>query len=205
MERSDMAPTSAAPSKSPASETAPVDSRDSKSDMGRICIRDIRPTPECFGLFLGVAEPVRMNRPLPFPWSTAKRTASHSCGAICHSSMRCGSAPSKSTDGALRPKRPERDPRRDLGGTQHFAPAAWPSRSCRTISRRRSERRRKPEAPAEAQRRPRAANSPPVALRPSPPWRAPSINDRSVRLLYHVSEVIAEVGSFSLRKLDHFC
>ncbi len=62
-----MAPTSAAPSKSPVSETAPVDSRDSKSDMGRICIRDIRPTPECFGLFLGVAEPVRMNRPLPFP------------------------------------------------------------------------------------------------------------------------------------------
>lgn len=39
MERSDMAPTSAVPSKSPASETAPVDSRDSKSDMGRICIR----------------------------------------------------------------------------------------------------------------------------------------------------------------------
>ena len=146
MERSDMAPTSAAPSKSPASETAPVDSRDSKSDMGRICIRDIRPTPECFGLFLGVAEPVRMNRPLPFPWSTAKRTASHSCGAICHSSMRCGSAPSKSTDGRTSAKATREGP--SSGSWRytalcacclavsvlphHFAPTIWTAPEARS-------------------------------------------------------------------------
>ena len=200
-----MAPTSAAPSKSPASETAPVDSRDSKSDIGahmhtgypshagmlRSLLGRSRTGEDEPALALPLVDREtdgipQLRRHLPFVDEVR-------LGAFQEHRRRTSAKATREgpSSGIL-----------EVHST--FAPAAWPSRSCRTISRRRSERRRKPEAPAEAQRRPRAANSPPVALRPSPPWRAPSINDRSVRLLYHVSEVIAEVGSFFIAEVGSF-
>ena len=54
------------------SETSPEESPDSNSDMGRICIFDIRPAPLWrIPLWSGVAEPVRMYWPFPFVRSTS--------------------------------------------------------------------------------------------------------------------------------------
>ncbi len=75
--------------------------------MGRIFIRAMRPVPVWL-IFLGsggTAEPVRMNCPNSSLWSTSNRTASHSCGASCHSSMRRGVAPLSNSRGAISARR----------------------------------------------------------------------------------------------------
>ena len=77
--------------------TSPVDSPDSKSDIGRILSHEKRPVPLwcIFERSAGMAEPVRMNWPKPSLWSTVKRIVSHNCGAICHSSINRGVLPVK--------------------------------------------------------------------------------------------------------------
>ena len=49
------------PSKRSLSDTCPVDSRDSTSDIVRMSRNENLPVPECMGDSTGVEEPVRMN------------------------------------------------------------------------------------------------------------------------------------------------
>lgn len=81
--------------------TAPVESPDSYSDMGLILSHANRPVPECFILLrsAGLAEPVRINCPIPFLWSILKRIASQSVGVSCHSSISRGVSPSSKMSG----------------------------------------------------------------------------------------------------------
>ena len=62
-----------------------------------------RPVPECVISFVsaGTAEPVRINCPSSSLWSTSKRIASQSFGAICHSSIRRGVSPLRSLLGFM--------------------------------------------------------------------------------------------------------
>ena len=83
------------PLKRESNVTAPVESPDSNSDMGRMRSRPMRPVPLCSTpLYWGVDDPVSRNLPERSVSSTAKRTASQILGISCHSSMRRGSAPS---------------------------------------------------------------------------------------------------------------
>ena len=81
-------------------ETFPQESPDSYRDIGRIRSLAIRPAPLCrMPLWLGVAEPVRMNCPFSATWSTLYRTASQMEGTSCHSSIRRGVSPSSTKAG----------------------------------------------------------------------------------------------------------
>ena len=76
--------------------TDPFDSPDSQRLIVRIVSHAKRPVPVCRILSVagGTAEPVSMKCPYPSRWSTANLTASHSCGATCHSSISRGESPS---------------------------------------------------------------------------------------------------------------
>ena len=80
--------------------TAPEDSPDSQSDMGRILIREIRPVPLCLICLrfssLTTADPVSRKCPCPSDTSTLCRIASQNLGTSCHSSINLGVAPSRS-------------------------------------------------------------------------------------------------------------
>ncbi len=79
-----------------ANETSPVESPDSYKDIVRIRKCLIRPVPLCTGrTSLGTEDPVSMNCPLIDLRSTSDLTASHIAGTSCHSSIRCGTSPSK--------------------------------------------------------------------------------------------------------------
>ena len=82
-------------------ETCPVDSLDSHRLIGYIFIRVMRPVPVCLILDLStVFEPVRIYCPgRPPSLSTAVRTASHTTGTSCHSSIRRGCAPFNNNEG----------------------------------------------------------------------------------------------------------
>ena len=82
-------------------DISPVECPDSKSDIGRIQIRDTRPVPVCRVVSSGgTAEPVRMKRPAPPPMSTARRTWFQIDGTVCHSSIRRGAGPSRTRLGS---------------------------------------------------------------------------------------------------------
>ena len=88
------------PSKSSFSDTEPFDSSDSYRLIGRINMRDIRPVPVwAVAPSVGTAEPVSRNWPISSRRSTSKSTASHSTGAICHSSISRGVAPFSNSEG----------------------------------------------------------------------------------------------------------
>ena len=78
-----------------------MESPDSYNDIGRRVRRANRPVPVCnnFSESTGVEEPVNKNWPASFRLSISCLAASHSCGAICHSSMSLGVFPSKRTEG----------------------------------------------------------------------------------------------------------
>ena len=83
-------------------DISPVECPDSKSDIGRIESRDIRPAPVCRVVSPGgTAEPVRMKRPAPPPMSTARRTWFQIDGTVCHSSIRRGADPSRTRLGSI--------------------------------------------------------------------------------------------------------
>ena len=84
-------------------ETAPEESPDSREDIVLMCMRPIRPVPVCesSGRSAGTADPVSTNCPVDPRVSTSKRTASQSCGASCHSSMRRGASPASSVWGEI--------------------------------------------------------------------------------------------------------
>ena len=94
------------PASRAAREIAPVESPDSNRLMGRIRNREMRIAPECrMRASDGVADPVRMNCPSSCRSSTALRTASHTSGTRCHSSINRGVAPSRRTAGSASPAR----------------------------------------------------------------------------------------------------
>ena len=79
--------------------TVPFDSPDSNRVIGRIVSQAKRPVPECSRSFSasrsGTAEPVRINCPISRRRSTIYRTASHSFGTVCHSSISIGASPDR--------------------------------------------------------------------------------------------------------------
>lgn len=84
----------------------PVESPDSYNDIVRKVRRANLPVPVCISLFelTGVEDPVNRNCPGLFRLSISCLAESHSCGAICHSSIRRGVFPSKRTDGETEDK-----------------------------------------------------------------------------------------------------
>lgn len=82
-------------------ETSPDDSPDSHNDMGRIFIQAKRPVPLCMTPLIsgGTLDPVNINSPRLSLRSASNLTASQSCGATCHSSIRRGFAPRRSSKG----------------------------------------------------------------------------------------------------------
>ena len=83
------------PSQTSLTDTAHAESPLSCKDIGCMAREAMRPVPECMTPFrCGVADPVRINRPLLSCSSDLYLTASHIAGTSCHSSMRCGDAPS---------------------------------------------------------------------------------------------------------------
>jgi hypothetical protein len=82
------------------SETIPDDSPDSCRLMVRIRTRTMRPVPVwAVARSRGTADPVRMDWPSSPLRSTSKRTASHSTGAISHSSISRGVSPCSRSEG----------------------------------------------------------------------------------------------------------
>ena len=87
-------------SRSLPSETVPVDRPSSRRVIGRIRSHENRPAPVCrVASSAGTAEPVRMNGPSCA--STALRTWFQIAGTSCHSSMRRGLSPSRTSDGSI--------------------------------------------------------------------------------------------------------
>ena len=84
---------STSPLKRASSGTSTVESFDSVGLIGPMSMDAIRPAPECEGREVGIEEPVSRNSPGLLLWSTEKRTASQSCGASCHLSIRRGAGP----------------------------------------------------------------------------------------------------------------
>ena len=85
------------PSKSPISDTVPMESKDSYSDIGRMSIVQTLPMPE-WSLFLrsfsgSESDSHRMYCPFSPVLSTMKRTSSQRAGTACHSSMSLGDSP----------------------------------------------------------------------------------------------------------------
>ena len=87
-------------------EIVPLESPDSHNDIGRMSNRAILPVPVWWSSssLAGTADPVRMNCPIPWRWSTSKRTISHNLGVCCHSSINRGVFPSNITFGVLSTK-----------------------------------------------------------------------------------------------------
>ena len=83
-------------------DTLPLDSPYSHRLMGSISIREIRPVPLWWILLSSIAlDPVNMNWPGKPRSSTFVRTASHSIGASCHSSIKRGTSPSNKNEGLV--------------------------------------------------------------------------------------------------------
>ena len=78
------------PLKSFMSETVPFNSPDSKRLTGYIFILDILPVPVWYVFTFFEVEPVSIKCPLAGLSSQYERTASHSGGASCHSSINLG-------------------------------------------------------------------------------------------------------------------
>ena len=85
-------------SNNPLSDTEPSESPDSYSDMVRILIVPILPSPLCIGGVafpsVGIDDSHRTNLPLTLFSSTLLLTPSQIAGTVCHSSIRRGSSPS---------------------------------------------------------------------------------------------------------------
>ena len=96
-------PLSKRPSNKPERDTLPWECPDSESVMGSIWSREILPEPVWFvSPLAGRDEPVRMKSPLcPGDESTSVRTASHSEGSSCHSSITRGRFPARTARASI--------------------------------------------------------------------------------------------------------
>lgn len=83
--------------------TLSFDSSDSYKLIGLINSHANLPVPVCVtsSMFAGTAEPVNINCPSESLWSTSNLIASHSFGAICHSSISLGVSHSSSKLGLM--------------------------------------------------------------------------------------------------------